>query len=46
MYPVAIVDDRGSEEFTPVLSNPQPDAVVFNPGSYIVQDISATVYGC
>ena len=44
VYPVAIVDDKGNEEFTPVLSNPQPDAVVFNPGSYIVQDIIHTLF--
>ena len=36
---MAIVDDRQvefSEEFTLILSNPQPAAVVLDPGSFII----------
>ena len=39
MYPVAIVNDKGVEpveEFTLILSNPQPAAVVLDPGSFII----------
>ena len=39
MYPVAIVNDRGVEpveEFTLILSNPQPAAVVLDPGSLTI----------
>ena len=39
MYPVAIVNDKGVEpveEFTLILSNPQPAAVLLDPGSFII----------
>ena len=43
LYPVAIVDDREvdtGKEFTLILSNPRPDAVVFNPGSFIISVVN------
>ena len=38
-FPVSIVDDgesEDSESFTITLSNPQPDAVLFSPGTIII----------
>ena len=39
VYPVAIVNDKGVEpveEFILILSNPQPAAVLLDPGSFII----------